>query len=338
MCEKCAALKSAGQLWIPEREVELREKNLLVKIGAPILVVLAVLAVVMLTEQGPGLAGVILLLFGALSQTMTSAYSIGLHRGAETGEFGGQLRGSTTLAGWILITCGAFFSLLAALPVPDEESKPSSNGWWIFTHEWMLQLFSGTIGALMGAVVAAAAAVWVLNRTNGKQQSLWDASKREEEQRSSKSRQMQSAADLSESILKLLHATDTNEEAVIETSYLSTIAYIRWSADLFGKHEDYRKEMGRWIEEIHLDARALRNLRDYKPATAAMKEEHTKLRAEFEKNIVHFIKTTNRWLAEEGLRKQHFESLKEGSQPGGVARRIRDDLKIPTPWLPKDNL
>lgn len=43
-------------------------------------------------------------------------------------------------------------------------------------RDWLLQLFSGTVGAVIGAVVAALAAVWVLNRTNSKQQELWDAS------------------------------------------------------------------------------------------------------------------------------------------------------------------
>lgn len=43
-------------------------------------------------------------------------------------------------------------------------------------REWWLQLFSGTVGAIIGAIVAALAAVWVLNRTNAKQQELWEAS------------------------------------------------------------------------------------------------------------------------------------------------------------------
>ncbi|MET3350464.1 UNVERIFIED_ORG: hypothetical protein ABID57_002156 [Arthrobacter sp. UYEF1] len=245
----------------------------------------------------------------------------------------GHWHDAWVLSGWVVITFGALFSMLGALPSPvQEDASTSSKGWWIFTHEWMLQLFSGTVGALMGAVVAAIAAVVVLNGTNAKQQSLWDASKVQDEIRTSKARQVQSAADLTEALLKLIPATYRKDENdVVEASYASTNAFVRWSSDLFGLNEDFRKELSRWNSGFHRDSRALHKLRQHQPHEL-YKSELDSLQAVFSMNIEKFIRTYSRWLAQEEVREEMIQTLRDGKS-GDIALRIHGELGIPQPWL-----
>lgn len=306
------------------------EKNLLLKISLPAVIVIGVLAIVVLSGQGPALAGVTLLFLGALVQAVTSA-SGSVSREAPDADSASFRRADyLVLNGWVIIAFGAFFSLVAVWPVPAEGTpKVPAEGWWIFSRDFLLQFFSG----LVGAALTAAAAVFVLNRTNSKQQSLWDASQREEEARSSRVHHTHSAAELSEGVLKLRQAIFVSEQAVIDTAYLSSTAYIRWIVELYGEHEDFSSELSRWVESLHLDARALRNLRDHQPATDEIKTEFEKLRVCFDDNMVHFVRTITRWVAEEEARDKHYLALTEGD-PGAIATRIREDLKVPATWLP----
>lgn len=306
------------------------ERIALLKAGLPAVTIIVVLGAVAMSGQGPALAGAALLLIGALGQAMTASTSRG---DVEPSRSPSKRRDALILAGWVVIAFGAFFSFLGALPVPPpKEGKKASDGWWIFSHEWMLQLFSGTAGALIGAAVAAAAAVFVLNRTNEKQQGLWDASKRDEEARTSKAHHTQSAAELSEGVLKLREAIFVNEQAVIDAAYLSSRAHLRWKVALYGDHEDFDSEIGRWVTALCLDARALRNLRDHEPATGETVQEFEKLRIRFDDNMVDFVKTITRWVAEEESRDKHILALAAG-HPGDIASHIRDELKIPATWL-----
>jgi hypothetical protein len=174
----------------------------------------------------------------------------------------------------------------------------------------------------------------VLNGTNAKQQDLWDASKLQEENRASKARQVQSAADLSEALLKLIPATHGKvEDGVVEASYASTNAFVRWSSDLFGLHEDFREELSRWNSGCQRDAMALWKLRKQSPANELLKVELESLEAAFYTNIEKLIGTCSRWLAQEELREDMIQTLREG-RPGDIASRIHGDLAVPGPWLP----
>lgn len=264
-----------------------------------------------------------------------------------------------------------------------------------------MQLFSGTIGAIIGALVAAAAAVFVLNRTNAKQQQLWDASNDAQSQRdrelreaqaraeaearhlqaqrdsaaqeaqrqalekqlaaqqdslekqmaaqaealeamharqleqAAKERQLQAAADLADSVLKLRLAVNSSESEVLACTTASTHAFAKWSIDLYGEHETFRSVLSDWLSLLAEDARALRNLRDNSHGSEDLQRAYNRLMSTYEDRVGLFIDGFSRWLAEPSRRTDFFDLL--STRMDSIAEHIHKKLGIYMPWYTGEN-
>ncbi|MGV0109817.1 hypothetical protein [Arthrobacter sp. CP30] len=215
-------------------------------------------------------------------------------------------------------------------------------------REWWLQLFSGTIGAIIGAVVAAIAAVWVLNRTNAKQQELWEASNlaqairdgeaREEAQASLKKQleAQQAGIDrsfrhqselaslervkewvgaLASEVYNITVAAGIDEDAMIEASAATTIATNRLRLELVGKADGFAPALNYFCQRFDADNYAVsRYYVQCELRKFTVEQPQMKFIFEQRKIVAamrdHFIDLLGEWLSQPERRSSLEEEIK----------------------------
>jgi hypothetical protein len=118
-----------------------------------------------------------------------------------------------------------------------------------------VQLWSGTIGAIVSAGVAAWVAVGVLRRSNRKQQELVELQLKEQRKEAEQARRSAVLADLLAAATGFMGASKVDPDAVVTQRFLFQTHAYRW--ELEGRDSTYRMEIFKWGTVLYVPAFAL---------------------------------------------------------------------------------
>lgn len=188
---------------------------------------------------------------------------------------------------------------------------------------WAEVLLSGTLGSILGGIVAAAAAYLVLRGTKSHENKLAMANAELagrlakdqtefDESLAVQSRQIDLMATYLTAVLDMANAVldktrQISAEALTDHKEAATRAWLGWSMQLWKDNPEFRRVSGAWntLLRQRVDAIHSPNLADDNPALAAAKHESD--RATFQQMIGSYIGNMQKWQ----VSPQHRQEIEE---------------------------